>query len=287
MPKNKKILFLLLICGLVLTLVPSFVLAANKTSATLTNPLGKNVTLQIIIGRVISAVLGVVGSIALLMFIYGGFLWLTSAGVEQKITQGKQIITWATIGLAVIFLSYTLVGFVITGLTKGGTAGGTAGGGVGGGAAGGGGEAPNPIESQISGCCIETSADGGKTCYASTDAECVGNIVFYASKRCDDLTECGGIPPPPPPSPTAKGTCTCTLKGQTVLTTPLMIETDCTDPNYAAKQQGFCECIGSLCSAMNKNAFDSECTNSNTSCLGVGGQGCIWSSPSCAWTPNP
>lgn len=101
---------------------------APSSGEKLTNPLGEGTTLQLLIGRVISAVLGVVGSIALLMFIYGGFLWLTSAGAEQKITQGKQIITWATIGLAVIFLSYTLVNFVISGL---GATGGTSSGGGG------------------------------------------------------------------------------------------------------------------------------------------------------------
>ena len=67
--------------------------------------------------EIIQAILGVVDSIALLMFIYGGFLWLTSSGNEQKITQGKQVLVWATI-LTVIFLSYTLVNFVIGGITS-------------------------------------------------------------------------------------------------------------------------------------------------------------------------
>jgi len=116
MSKNKKILFILIVCGLIAIILPSIVLAQTK-AITLDNPLGKDITVQTLVGRVISAVLGIVGSIALLMFIYGGFLWLTSSGNEQKITQGKQVLTWATIGLAVIFLSYTLVNFVISGLT--------------------------------------------------------------------------------------------------------------------------------------------------------------------------
>ncbi len=131
MPKNKKILFVLIVCGLVAVLLPSFVLAqttANKctpqncanTPGCLCNPLG-TADLPSLIGRVISAVLGIVGSIALLMFIYGGFLWLTSAGSTERITKGKNVLVWATIGLAIIFLSYTLVGFVIKGITSGGT----------------------------------------------------------------------------------------------------------------------------------------------------------------------
>lgn len=122
--KTKKILFAIIICGLALTLLPSFASAAEV----LQNPLGKGATLQVIIGRIISAVLGIVGSIALLMFIYGGFMWLTASGNDQRVQKGKDVLTWATIGLAVIFLSYTLVSFVIKGLTKGGT---TGGGGIG------------------------------------------------------------------------------------------------------------------------------------------------------------
>ncbi|MFA4831587.1 MAG: pilin [Candidatus Gracilibacteria bacterium] len=90
-------------------------------SVSLPNPLdptGKNsVTPQTLIGKVIAAALGVVGSLALLMFIYGGFTWMTSAGSPDKVTKGKGIMVWAAIGLAVIFSSYALVKFVITGLT--------------------------------------------------------------------------------------------------------------------------------------------------------------------------
>ncbi len=67
-----------------------------------------------IIGRVIRAVLGVVGAIALAMFVYGGFLWMTGVSRgEKRIQYAKEVIIWATLGLAVIFASYLLVDFVI------------------------------------------------------------------------------------------------------------------------------------------------------------------------------
>ncbi|MFC1612998.1 pilin [Patescibacteria group bacterium] len=72
--------------------------------------------LQILIGRIIKAVMGLVGSVALLMFVYGGFLWMTAAGNDEKVKKGKDIFVWATLGLAVIFLSYLLVHFVLTSL---------------------------------------------------------------------------------------------------------------------------------------------------------------------------
>ena len=83
----------------------------------LTNPLGTT-DAPALIGTIIKSALGIVGSIALLMFIYGGFLWLTSAGSADKITKGKNVIVWAVIGLVVVFLSYTMVGFVIKSLTS-------------------------------------------------------------------------------------------------------------------------------------------------------------------------
>jgi hypothetical protein len=65
---------------------------------TLDNPLGET-NPNILIGRVINAILGLVGSLALVMFIYGGFTWMTAAGSSEKVTKGKDIIIWATIGL--------------------------------------------------------------------------------------------------------------------------------------------------------------------------------------------
>ena len=85
----------------------------------LKNPLGSNTDPRDIIGNVIKAILGIVGSLALLSFIFGGFLWVTSAGNEEKIKKGKDIILWSSLGLAIIFLSYAMVNFVIKAITSG------------------------------------------------------------------------------------------------------------------------------------------------------------------------
>jgi|GEM_PF-5700670 len=64
--------------------------------------------IQETIGLVIQWALGIVGSIALLMFVLGGFIWLTSAGNPDRIQRGKSILIWATIGLFVIFAAYAI-----------------------------------------------------------------------------------------------------------------------------------------------------------------------------------
>lgn len=94
-------------------------LVTNARSVNLVNPLtgtAQATTPQELVGNIIKALLSVVGAIALLFFIYGGFLWLTSAGEEKKVTQGKNTLMWATIGLAVIFGSYLILSFIINAL---------------------------------------------------------------------------------------------------------------------------------------------------------------------------
>jgi hypothetical protein len=73
---------------------------------------------QLLIGQIINIILGVVGSIALIMFIYGGFIWLTSGGSAENVKKGMNIIVWSVLGLAVIFLSYGLVKYLILNIVK-------------------------------------------------------------------------------------------------------------------------------------------------------------------------
>lgn len=88
--------------------------SSSGDTVELCNPLGDNEpTIPELIGRVIKAALGIVGSLALVMFIYGGITWMTAAGNSEQVTKGKGIIVWAAIGLVVIFASYALVHFVI------------------------------------------------------------------------------------------------------------------------------------------------------------------------------
>ena len=82
-------------------------------AAALYNPLGA-VSVPVLIGRVIQAALGISGSIALLMFVWGGFLWLTSGGKPDRIKSGQDTLLWSTIGIAVIFGAYAIVNFLIT-----------------------------------------------------------------------------------------------------------------------------------------------------------------------------
>lgn len=58
-------------------------------------------------------ILGIVGSLALVMFIYGGFLFLISGGSSDKISQANKIVVAAVIGLVIVLASFLIIKFVM------------------------------------------------------------------------------------------------------------------------------------------------------------------------------
>jgi hypothetical protein len=83
----------------------------DETDPKLKNPLPTD-NVPEIIGGAIRTGLGIVGSIALVLFIYGGFTWMTAGGNAQRVTTGRNILLWASIGLVVIFLSFAILTFI-------------------------------------------------------------------------------------------------------------------------------------------------------------------------------
>ncbi|MFH1430477.1 MAG: Ig-like domain-containing protein, partial [Candidatus Uhrbacteria bacterium] len=70
--------------------------------------------IRILVARIIRALLGVLGIVALLITLYGGFLWLISHGDEQKITKAKRLLVNGAIGLAIMMLSFSIAYFVLS-----------------------------------------------------------------------------------------------------------------------------------------------------------------------------
>lgn len=85
---------------------------AGNTTIALPIPIAK-ATPAAFIGRVIAGLLGVVGSVALVMFIYGGFLWMIAGGNTETVKKARGTIVWAVVGLLVVFGSYALLNFVL------------------------------------------------------------------------------------------------------------------------------------------------------------------------------
>lgn len=60
--------------------------------------------------------LGIVAAIVLLFFIYGGFVYLTSGGSQERISSGKNIVINSALGLLVVLSSALIVQFAMTAL---------------------------------------------------------------------------------------------------------------------------------------------------------------------------
>ena len=66
--------------------------------------------------QVTNTVLYIVGIIAVIMLIIGGIRYVISGGDSKKVTDAKNTVLYAIIGLVICFFSYAIVNFVITSL---------------------------------------------------------------------------------------------------------------------------------------------------------------------------
>lgn len=152
----------------------------------LLNPLGTT-DVREIISKIIRAVLGVVGALFLVMFVYGGVMWMT-AGDSKRIDTAKKTFVNAVIGMVIVAFSYSMVSLVFN------LAGQVVGGGGGETPAGGGGAATCESRSMC------TAPDG--TCFTTPSTGC---------------PPAGSVAPPPPPPPAPRSVANggaCTLSSQ-------------------------------------------------------------------------
>lgn len=63
--------------------------------------------------NIVNFFLGFLGLIAVVMIIYGGFLYVSAGGADEKIGKAKKIIMYAVVGIIVILLSFAIVNTVL------------------------------------------------------------------------------------------------------------------------------------------------------------------------------
>ncbi|PIZ57937.1 hypothetical protein COY23_00885 [bacterium (Candidatus Torokbacteria) CG_4_10_14_0_2_um_filter_35_8] len=59
--------------------------------------------------NVVNYVAGIISTIAVLVIIYGAFIYLSSGGNQEQAEKAKKIITYAIIGLVVVGLAWVVV----------------------------------------------------------------------------------------------------------------------------------------------------------------------------------
>ncbi|HAZ29022.1 MAG TPA: hypothetical protein DCY48_04605 [Candidatus Magasanikbacteria bacterium] len=64
--------------------------------------------------KIINTALGILGTVAIVIIIYAGFVWMTSAGNEDQSKKAQKILFAAVIGLIVILSSFIITRFLLT-----------------------------------------------------------------------------------------------------------------------------------------------------------------------------
>ncbi|MBD3311351.1 MAG: hypothetical protein GF349_02540 [Candidatus Magasanikbacteria bacterium] len=69
--------------------------------------------LQVTISRVINIALSLLGIIAVVIILIGGFQWMTAGGNDEKVANARKIIFAGIIGLAIILSAWAIARFVL------------------------------------------------------------------------------------------------------------------------------------------------------------------------------
>lgn len=85
----------------------------------LTDPLDLKDGPEVLYARLISALLAFVGIASLVTFVYAGFLFLTSAGNQERVKKAKDTMFYSILGVVLAIASYAILSFIFSTLEKG------------------------------------------------------------------------------------------------------------------------------------------------------------------------
>jgi hypothetical protein len=71
------------------------------------------------VGGVIRAFMGLLGIVAVVIILLGGFKWMTAGGSEEKVNEAKKLIISGIIGLVIIMMAYAIASFVVGAIVNG------------------------------------------------------------------------------------------------------------------------------------------------------------------------
>jgi len=71
------------------------------------------------VAGVIRGFMGLLGIVAVVIILLGGFKWMTAAGSEEKVAEAKKLIISGIIGLVIILSAYGIATFVVGAIVNG------------------------------------------------------------------------------------------------------------------------------------------------------------------------
>lgn len=67
---------------------------------------GANTSFSGVIGTFIQPLIGLIGTLFMVLIIYGGVLWMTAGGNEEQVTKAKKTVSSAVVGLVAVLMAY-------------------------------------------------------------------------------------------------------------------------------------------------------------------------------------
>ncbi len=66
------------------------------------------------IASIINVAMGLLGIVAVVIILLGGFKWMTAAGNDEKVKEAKKLLVAGIIGLVIILTAYAIANFVVS-----------------------------------------------------------------------------------------------------------------------------------------------------------------------------
>ncbi len=116
--QNKLVVGIVLSVVMGVVLLPAATLAINTTSINFGIYYGQATGLgqkdiRTTVSSIINVALGLLGIVAVVIILIGGFEWMTAGGNEEKVGEAKKRIVAGIIGLAIIMSAYAVSKFVL------------------------------------------------------------------------------------------------------------------------------------------------------------------------------
>lgn len=73
---------------------------------------------RVTVSRIINVAMGLLGIVAVVIILAGGFIWMTAGGNEDKVGTAKKLIFSGIIGLAIILSAFAIANFVVSSLVN-------------------------------------------------------------------------------------------------------------------------------------------------------------------------
>lgn len=161
MPNKLKhlLIFIFIIGAVFLTSQYSLAAIVDTGTSTVDSSIKLSNTSPIkVVTSIINIFLGLLSLIAVSLVLYGGFIWMTSNGSEEKIGTAKKILRNAVVGLLIILSAWGIAYFILSRVL-------TATGGIGPG-----------LDNCTNGAVISCGCGGEQTCNVGTWGPCLGSV---------------------------------------------------------------------------------------------------------------